>query len=197
LHLRSLCSGLRIVILAFVEFGNRLGLQQIDKITTRSAGYPLELLPGRASNPRVAISPAISVPSKTVLPDPHIKFIVFRRDSGSNALDHAEVRIIAKIAQAMSFNPAGKPVIAETADSWVIRNISYSYQTAPLRGQPDMYEVLSEDADHTLQPGRYALVLKGDAYDFSVAGEIKDPRQCLESVAAVNGAFYSQCQKPR
>jgi hypothetical protein len=158
--------------------------------------YPLELLPGRAPNPRVAISPAISTPSKTLLPDRHIKFIVFRRDSATNALDRAEVRLIAKITQSMKFDPAGKPIITKADDSWVIRNISYPYQTAPLKGQPDMYEVLGEDADKSLQPGRYALILKGEAYDFSIAGEITDSRQCLESVAATNGSFYSECGKP-
>jgi hypothetical protein len=157
--------------------------------------YPLELLPGRAPSPRVAISPAIPTPSKTVLPDRHIRFIVFRRDSASNALDRAEVRVMARIAQAMKFDAAGKPVITKTEASWVIRNISYPYRTAPLKGQPDMYEVLGEDADKPLEAGRYALVLKGEAYDFSVAGEITDSRQCLESVAAVNGAFYAECQK--
>lgn len=158
--------------------------------------YPLELLPGRAPNPRVAISPAISTPSKTMLPDRHIKFIVFRRDSAINALERAEVRIIAKITQSMKFDPAGKPIITKADDGWVIRNISYPYQTAPLKGQPDMYEVLGEDADKSLQPGRYALILKGEAYDFSIAGEITDSRQCLESVAAANGSFYSECGKP-
>ena len=158
--------------------------------------YPLELLPGRAPNPRVAISPAISTPSKTMLPDRHIKFIVFRRDSATNALDRAEVRLIAKITQSMKFDPAGKPIITKADDSWVIRNISYPYQTAPLKGQADMYEVLGEDADKSLPPGRYALILKGEAYDFSIAGEITDSRQCLESVAAANGSFYSECRKP-
>ena len=159
--------------------------------------FTLELLPGRAPNPRVAISAAISTPSKTVLPDAHAKFIVFRRDSASNALDRGEVRIIAKVTQAITFDQAGKPVTSKAADMWVIRNISFAYQTAPLKGQPDMYEVVAGDADKALEPGRYALVLKGDAYDFSVAGEVRDPRHCLESVAAVNGAFYSECQKPR
>jgi hypothetical protein len=121
---------------------------------------------------------------------------VFRRDSAINALDRAEVRVIAKIAQSMKFDPSGKPIITKADDSWVIRNISYPYQTAPLKGQPDMYEVLGEDADKPLEPGRYALVLKGEAYDFSIAGEITDSRQCLESVAAANGAFYAECQKP-
>lgn len=157
--------------------------------------HTLEMLPGHAPNPRVAISAAILTPSKTMLPDRRIKFIVFRRDSATNALDRAEVRVIARIAQAMKFDPAGKPVITKAEDTWVIRNISYPFRTAPLKGQPDMYEVLG-DEDKPLAPGRYALVLKDEAYDFSVAGEITDTRQCLESVAAANGAFYTECQKP-
>jgi len=59
-----------------------------------------------------------------------------------------------------------------------------------------MYEVVGETPDSVLTPGRYALVLKGQAYDFSVAGNISDPRQCLERMAATNGQFYSPCQKP-
>ncbi len=96
----------------------------------------------------------------------------------------------------MKFDRAGKPIITKADDSWVIRNISYTYQTAPLKGQPDMYEVLGEDADKLLEPGRYALILKGEAYDFSVAGEVTDSSHCLESVAAANGSFYSECRKP-
>jgi hypothetical protein len=158
--------------------------------------YTLEPLPGRAPNPRVAISPAISTPSKTVLPDRHIKFIVFRRDSTTNALNRVDVRVIAKIVRAMKFDANGKPVITKTEeDIWVIRNISYPHRTAPFKGQPDMYEVVGEDAAKPLGAGRYALILKDEAYDFSIAGEITDTKQCLESVAAANGAFYAECQK--
>jgi hypothetical protein len=157
--------------------------------------FPLELLPGRAPDARVAISAAIPTPSKTIIPDPHIRFIVFRRDSVTNALDHAEVRVIAKVAQAMSFDPNGKPIIAKGIDSWVIRNISIPYQTGPVPGHSDMYEVLGGDADKVLGPGRYGLILKNEVYDFTIAGEIKDSRHCLESVAAVNGSFYSECGK--
>jgi hypothetical protein len=158
--------------------------------------YPLELLPGHAPSPRVAISAAISTPSKTVLPDPRVKFIVFKRDSATSALDRAEVRVIAKISQAMTFDKAGKPVITKAEESnWVIRNISYPYLTAPLKGQRDMYEVVGEDAEKPLASGRYALILKGESYDFTVAGDVKDSKHCLESVAAANGAFYSECQK--
>jgi hypothetical protein len=158
--------------------------------------YELELLPGRAPDLRVAISARILTPSRTTLPDGHLKFVVFRRDSTTNAADHAEIRVVAKVVREMSFEAAGKAVTSKPEDSWVIRNISIPYRTAPKKDEPDMYEILSETPDTALAPGRYALVLKGQAYDFSVAGEITDPKQCLERVAATNGQFYSECQKP-
>jgi hypothetical protein len=43
-------------------------------------------------------------------------------------------------------------------------------------------------------PGRYALVVKGQAYDFTVAGEITETAQCLERTEAANGTFYSECR---
>lgn len=158
--------------------------------------YALQLLPGRAPNPRVAISAPIPTPSKTQLPAAPAKFIIFRRDSATNALDHAEVRIIAKIGSAMSFDANGKPVVSKGEESWAIRNISLPFQTAPVRGHPDMYEVVAGEGDKPLAPGRYGLILKDEVYDFTIAGEITDSKHCLESIAAVNGSFYSECRKP-
>ena len=157
--------------------------------------YELQLLPGRAPDMRVAISSAITLPSRTTLPNGQVRFIVYRRDSATNAADRAEIRIIAKIEREMGFDAAGKPIVSKVDDSWVIRNISIPYRTAPHRDNPDMYEVQSENAEAALPPGRYALVLKGQAYDFSVAGALSDPRQCLERLAATNGQFYSECKK--
>jgi hypothetical protein len=57
-----------------------------------------------------------------------------------------------------------------------------------------MYEVQSENPETPLAPGRYALVLKGYAYDFTIAGPVTDARQCLERLVATNGQFYSQCK---
>jgi hypothetical protein len=160
-----------------------------------SAGklYELELLPGRAPDPRVAISAAILTSSRTTLPDGQLKFIVFRRDSATSAADRADVRVVAKIARETNFDQGGKPVASKADDSWVIRNISIPYRVAPKKDEPDMYEVLSENPDAVLAPGRYVLVLKGQAYDFTVAGAITDPKQCLERLAATNGQFYSEC----
>ncbi|MFT4115664.1 hypothetical protein [Bradyrhizobium sp.] len=157
--------------------------------------YELDMLPGRVPDMRVAISALIATPSRTVLPDGHLKFIVYRRDSATSAADRAEIRIIAKIENELTFDKAGKPVTTKAEDGWVIRNISVPYRTAPSKDEADMYEVQSEDPDKPLAPGRYALVLKGQAYDFTVAGQITDLRHCLERMAATNGQFYSECQK--
>jgi hypothetical protein len=157
--------------------------------------YELDPLQGRAPDIRVAVSAAIMTPSKTVLPDGNVRFIVFRRDSGNSAPDQADVRVVAKIDQATTFDAAGKPVVGKAEENWVIRNISFPYRTAPVKENPEMYEVQSKDPDVALTPGRYALVIKGQAYDFTVAGTVSDDRQCLARLAAANGTFYSACQK--
>jgi hypothetical protein len=76
-----------------------------------------------------------------------------------------------------------------------MRNISIPYRTGPKKDYPDMYEIRSEDSNVPLTPGRYALVVKGLAYDFTVAGQVTDPRLCLERLVANNGRFYSECRK--
>ena len=120
---------------------------------------------------------------------------MFRRDSGNSAPDQADVRVVAKIDQATTFDAAGKPIVAKAEENWVIRNISFPYRTAPVKENPEMYEVQGKDPDVALTPGRYALIIKGQAYDFTVAGTVTDDRQCLARLAAANGTFYSACQK--
>jgi hypothetical protein len=153
------------------------------------------VLPGRAPDPRIAISSIITANSRTTLPDGHVAFVIYRRDSATNAADRAEVRVVARIEREASFGKDGKQVVTAVDDNWVIRNISMPYRTAPRKDNPEMYEVRSENPDAPLPPGRYALVLKGLAYDFSVSGPITDPRQCLERLVATNGRFYSECKK--
>jgi hypothetical protein len=157
--------------------------------------HELDVLPGRAPDPRIAISSIITGNSRTTLPDGHVAFVIYRRDSATNAADRAEVRVVARIEREANFNKDGKQVVTAVDDNWVIRNISMPYRTAPKKDNPEMYEVRSENLEAPLPPGRYALVLKGLAYDFSVAGPVTDPRQCLERLVATNGRFYSECKK--
>jgi hypothetical protein len=155
--------------------------------------FDLSPLPGRPSDIRIAVSPALTTPSRTILPDGHPRFIVFSRDIASSTPDRAEVRIIAKIAREFSASVAGKKV---ADDAWVVRNISFPFRSSPVNGNPEMHELHSEDPALELTPGRYALVLKTQAYDFSVQGKVVDPRQCLERIVGSTGVFYSDCKNP-
>jgi len=154
----------------------------------------LQLLPGRPPDIRVAVSAALKAPSRTLLPNGHPKFIVFRRDLASNTADRAEVRVIAKVAREFSTDVAGKKP-SDGDDTWVIRNVSFPFRAAPVNDNPEMYELHSENPALELTPGRYALVLKSQAYDFSVEGETVDPKQCIERIVASNGTYYSDCKK--
>jgi hypothetical protein len=155
--------------------------------------FELEMLQGRVPDARVAVSAAFSTPSHTTLPNGKVRFIVYRRDSLANAPDRVEIRVIAKVVSAMTFASSGKPTVALTEDSWVIRNVSFGYRVGPVKEDAAMYEIRG-DSDATLAPGRYALVIKGSAYDFTVAGDVIDQSHCLQRIEASNGSFYSPCK---
>jgi hypothetical protein len=45
-----------------------------------------------------------------------------------------------------------------------------------------------------LPPGRYELMLGGQAYDLTVAGEVTDPAHCVEGVTTVRGQVFNECK---
>jgi len=154
--------------------------------------YELQALPGKAPDLRIAISAAIIRPAGTVVPDGKLKFVVFLRNPVGGS-DNIDVRIVARVKRTTIFSAAGKPVIEDSENTWVIRNISIPFRAVPVRDDPQMFEIEPRDPDLTLTPGRYALVVAGIAYDFAVDGRITDKRQCLEQLNATNGMFYAQC----
>lgn len=154
----------------------------------------LHLLPGRAPDARVAVSAAFKVPEQAVLPNGRPKFIVFRREAASNVPERVEVRVVAKIAREFSAEATAKKP-DPGGDAWVIRNFSYPFRASPIPDNAEMYEVHSEDPALELPPGGYALILKAQSYYFSVGGEVRDPRQCIERIVAANGTFYTDCKK--
>jgi hypothetical protein len=158
--------------------------------------HELEPLAGKVLDPRVFMSTPIKTSSRTVLPDGQIVFIVYRRDVANSVTERVTVRVIAKIMRAMTFNTAGQASTASVEDSWTIRNVSYEFRVAPLNENSEMLMIRPEKVDFVFPAGRYGLVIKGQAYDFTVAGQITESAQCLEGVEASNGMFYSECRSP-
>ena len=158
--------------------------------------HELEALPGRVPDPRVFMSTPVKTPSRTMLPDGRLSFIVFRRDLTTSAPDRVAVRVIAKVMRGMTFNSAAGASLAKLDDQWAIRGTSYDLRVAPVKENSEMLLLRPENPDFVFPAGRYGLVLKGQAFDFSVAGPITEAVQCLEHVAAANGRFYSECRSP-
>jgi hypothetical protein len=152
----------------------------------------LSLLPGRPPDIRIQVSAAITTPRGAILRNGHPKFLVFRRDI-ANITDRAEVRIVAKVEHEFS---AGMISKKPDNDTWVMRNISFPFRVSPVNDNAEMVELHSEDPTLELSPGRYALILKNQAYDFSVEGQPTNPKLCLERIIASNGTFYSDCKSP-
>jgi hypothetical protein len=155
----------------------------------------LQLLPEQVPDKRVAMSTPINQASRTFLPDGKAKFVVFRRDLAGNAPDRIDVRVVARVMRALTFDAKGKASFSPVSDAWNIRNVSYEFRVRPIAGNPEMLLIQAEKADFALPAGRYVLALKNQGYDFTVSGKVTDPMQCLERTEAANGEFYSDCQK--
>jgi hypothetical protein len=153
----------------------------------------LEPLPIRAPDARVRLSAELTKPSSVKLPDGKITFVVFRRDLVNSAPQKVTVRVVARVVRAVALS-SGKPVASEIEGSWRIRNNFYDYKVAPLSENREMIAIRPETADFTLPAGRYALVLGGLAYDFTVEGHVTAAEQCLESFEAVNGLIFNECR---
>jgi len=111
----------------------------------------------------------------------------------NSAPDRVNVRVVAQVARALTFDPSGKASVTNVEHAWVVRSNSYQMRVAPVADNPEMI-LIRPDADVTLPAGRYALVLKGVAYDFTVDGPLIDPAHCLERTDALNAPVYTECR---
>jgi hypothetical protein len=156
----------------------------------------LTALQERVPDRRIAMSTPVTEASRTTLSDGKARFILFRRELAGNAPERVDVRVVAQVTRAITFDSKGKPRFSPVSDAWNIRNISHEFRVRPIAGNPEMLLVQSEKPDFTLPAGRYVLVIKDQGYDFTVPGQATDVAQCLERTDAANGSFYSECQKP-
>jgi hypothetical protein len=112
----------------------------------------------------------------------------------SAAPDKVSVRVVARVIRDLKFTGRGPPTITLVVDQWAVRSKTYELKVAPLVDNPEMIVLRSENAKFSLPPGRYALVLKGQGYDFNVDGQRMDTDHCLERTNAVGETIYSECR---
>ena len=153
----------------------------------------LSQLPIRVPDSRVLLSAEITRPSHSTLPTGDLSFVVFRRDLVNSAPQTVPVRVIAQVSRVMKFIN-GKPSVSRIEGTWRMRSKAYDLKVMPLEGRPEMI-LLQPEPGFVFPPGRYALVLNGLGFDFSVAGTIVSPEQCLEQAEVVNGTILNDCPK--
>jgi hypothetical protein len=154
----------------------------------------LKPLPISVPDPRIAISATIGTPSDTVVPSGNVQFVIFRRDTVFAAPDRILIRVVARVARELRFTNNKPTIITKSEGEWAIRSNSYEFRVGPIPDHSEML-VVRPEGETSLPAGRYALVLKGIGYDFTVAGQITDPAQCIERSASANGTIYSECRK--
>jgi hypothetical protein len=155
--------------------------------------YELEALPIRVPDARVLASAEITKPGRAPIPGDNLAFVVFRRDLVNSAPQTMTVRVVARVERTTRF-VNGKPSVVPMEGVWRVRSKSYEFKVAPLEGRNEMI-VVQPNPGFAFPPGRYALVLNGIGYDFTVAGTVTAPEQCLEQVEIVSGSVLSECPK--
>jgi hypothetical protein len=154
----------------------------------------LELLPMRVPDPRVAISPVISTPSRAHIPTGKLELVLFRRDLVNTAPDRVMLRVVARVVRALKFDSGGRAMTTNINDAWVVRSNSYQMRVAPIADNPEMILIRPDPPDLILPAGRYALVLKGAAYDFTLDGPNADTAHCLERTDVLVSPIYTECR---
>jgi hypothetical protein len=155
----------------------------------------LEQVQATPVDPRTPDQLQIVKPGRIVSATAKLSFVVFRPDLVSNPPEKVSVRIAARIAHTMNFNSAGKAVVtAPATDTWLIRDQGYDLRATPMGASAEMVMLRLENPEIAFPPGRYELMLGGQAYDFVIAGEVTDLGHCVEGVVTVRGLAFYECK---
>ena len=152
----------------------------------------LQALAMNVPDPRVALSAEIRTPSTITISDNRPSFILFRRDLLNSVPQKITLRVVARLMRETKF-VSGKATSITIDGTWRIRNISQELRISPIPGQREMVIAHLED-NTSLAAGRYELALNHIGYDFTVAGPIKAPAQCLEQFESTAGPIYTECR---
>ena len=149
----------------------------------------LEPLPVEVPGSRARVSAEITRPSRVTLPANTLAFVVFRQNLANDVPATVTARVVGRVTRATAFVNL-KAKVTPLEASWRIRDKSYELKVSPVDGSSEMFVV---QPDVVLPAGRYALVLNGYGYDFTVAGPITALEQCLEQTQVANGLLVTEC----
>jgi hypothetical protein len=155
----------------------------------------LQTVPTTPVDPRTRNLLQITAPSQTVFDDGRLAFTVYRRDLVTSAPEKVPVRFAARIASTMRYGPGGTLVtVKPDVESWLIYTAGFDFRVLPVPDNQEVILIRPSDPDLVLPPGRYVLLLNDQPYDFTVAGNITDPRSCVEGVATPRGPVFYVCK---
>src|SRR5262249_19060847 len=127
----------------------------------------LEPLPVTISIMRARASAEITEPSHTVISGDKVAFVVFDHDFAGSAPQTVSARVVGRVSRLGRYAD-GRVRVTPMAGSWRVRDKSYELRVSPMEGRDIL--VIRPDPDVVLPAGRYALVVNGRGYDFTVAG---------------------------
>src|SRR5262249_19129968 len=116
----------------------------------------LEALPGQVSDQRVLTS---TKPISTIISEGPFPFVVYRPDVPSGVAEYVDIRVFASSRPTV----AAQRNTADVFETWTIRNVAYRFRVVPMTDHQDMLLMIADDPIVTIAPGRYALVIKGQA----------------------------------
>lgn len=135
---------------------------------------------------------AVVEPSRLRFPDGHLTFVIRRREFIASTPDRIPIRVVARIAREYVLD-RGRKAATPLSGLWLLRPVGSEFQVTPVPDRLDTILVRSDPPDAALPPGRYVLMLYGEAYDFTVEGSVTDPAHCVERTASATEDTYEQC----
>lgn len=153
----------------------------------------LRALPTAPVDPRLKNVLQTNQPGAVRISSGKLSFLVYERDFAVRAPEKVPVKIVAPIVRSMKFDGAGKVATIPQSDIWLIRSNGYEFQVVPIANHREMIAVRPEDPEFLIPPGRYALIVNEQPYDFLVDGAVRDPAHCVESVPTARGPVFYDC----
>ena len=157
----------------------------------------LKPVPTTPVDPRLKNIFQTNQPATVRIADGRINFLLYRRDFIVSAPEKVSVKIVAPVARTMKFDGTAQLVAVSQIETWLIRSNGYEFQVLPVPDNREMILVQPESAQFSLPPGRYALMVGGQPYDFVIDGAVTDPAHCVESAQTARGPVFYDCPPKR